>query len=87
MPDNDEQPEGSFDELENAKGINFRDYPSSGLVVVAAALSSGLGWMLYKWVGRKRSARSDTSEAAQKSADPASKPDLPENDQDRLPLR
>ncbi len=56
MPETDEQLEEGLDELETASRVNFRDYPSSGLVVVAA-ISSGLGWMLYKWLGRKRKAR------------------------------
>ncbi|MBJ6124487.1 hypothetical protein [Microvirga splendida] len=58
MPETDEQTDDKLDELETASRINFRDYPSSGLVVMAA-ISSGVGWMLYKWLGRKRKARSD----------------------------
>ena len=78
MPDHDEQPDNDFDDLEHAKGVNFRDYPSSTLVVVAAALSSGLGWMLYKWVGRKRAARSGdpkNSEGPEGANRPAASPD------------
>jgi hypothetical protein len=56
MPETDEQLDEGLDGLETAGRVNFRDYPSSGLVVVAA-ISSGLGWMLYKWLGRKRKAR------------------------------
>ncbi|WP_162820362.1 hypothetical protein [Microvirga calopogonii] len=60
MPDTDDQPEDELEELNGTKRINFRDYPSSGLVVIAA-LSSGLGWMLFKWLGKKRKARNGTS--------------------------
>jgi hypothetical protein len=56
MPETDEQPEDGLDDLEKAGRVNFRDYPSSGLVVIAA-LSSGLGWMLFKWLGKKRKSR------------------------------
>jgi hypothetical protein len=56
MPETDEQLDENLDELETAGRVNFRDYPSSGLVVVAA-ISSGVGWMLYRWLGRKRKAR------------------------------
>ncbi len=57
MPKTDEQLEDELEELNGTKRVNFRDYPSSGLVVIAA-LSSGLGWMLFKWLGKKRKARS-----------------------------
>jgi hypothetical protein len=56
MPESDEQPEDELEELNGTRRVNFRDYPSSGLVVIAA-LSSGLGWMLFKWLGKKRKAR------------------------------
>jgi hypothetical protein len=56
MPETDDQPEDELEELNGTKRINFRDYPSSGLVMIAA-LSSGLGWMLFKWLGKKRKAR------------------------------
>jgi hypothetical protein len=69
MPDTDEQLEEGLDEFEPAGRVNFRDYPSSGLVVIAA-VSSGLGWMLYKWLGRKRKAK----KAAPTAAAPASRP-------------
>jgi hypothetical protein len=62
MPEIDQQPDENLDELDPASRVNFRDYPSSGLVVVAA-ISSGLGWMLYKWLGRKRRARSNVADA------------------------
>ncbi|MBF9195692.1 hypothetical protein [Microvirga terrestris] len=61
MPETDQQTDKDLDELDTASHVNFRDYPSSGLVVIAA-ISSGLGWMLYKWLGRKRKARSDASD-------------------------
>jgi hypothetical protein len=66
MPSTDEQPETDLDELEQASRINFRDYPSSALVIFAA-LSSGLGWMAYKWMGRKRKARNTTPHQAGKT--------------------
>jgi hypothetical protein len=59
MPETDEQPEDELEELNGMKRVNFRDYPSSGLVVIAA-LSSGLGWMLFKWLDKKRKARNGT---------------------------
>jgi hypothetical protein len=62
MPETDQQPDEELDELDTTSRVNFRDYPSSGLVVIAA-VSSGLGWMLYKWLGRKRKSRSDAVDA------------------------
>ncbi len=62
MPETDKQTDEEVDELGTAGRVNFRDYPSSGLVVIAA-VSSGLGWMLYRWLGRKRKARSDAADA------------------------
>jgi hypothetical protein len=62
MPETDQQNDEELDELDPASRVNFRDYPSSGLVVVAA-ISSGLGWMLYKWLGRKHKARSNAAQA------------------------
>jgi hypothetical protein len=63
MPETDQQTDEELEELDPASRVNFRDYPSSGLVVVAA-ISSGLGWMLYKWLGRKRKARSNAVDAS-----------------------
>lgn len=60
MAKTDEQLEDDLEELNDTNRVNFRDYPSSGLVVIAA-LSSGLGWMLFKWLGKKRKARNGTS--------------------------
>ena len=71
MPETDEQPEDELEELNGTKRVNFRDYPSSGLVVIAA-LSSGLGWMLFKWLGKKRKARNGAPEEAASSAEPGS---------------
>lgn len=62
MPETDQQSNEELDELDTTSRVNFRDYPSSGLVVIAA-ISSGLGWMLYKWLGRKRKAHTDASGA------------------------
>ena len=54
MSDKDEQSDAGLDDFDKAARLSFRDYPSTSLVMIAA-LSSGLGWMLYKWLGRKRS--------------------------------
>ncbi len=53
MADKDQEPEDGLDDFDKAARLNFRDYPSSSLVMIAA-LTSGLGWMLYQWTGRKR---------------------------------
>jgi hypothetical protein len=76
MPDTDEQPESDLEELEQASRVNFRDYPSSALVMFAA-LSSGLGWMAYKWMGRKRKARNTAPDQAGKVEHLTSDPKLP----------
>ena len=57
MTDKDEQPDAGLDDFDKASRLNFRDYPSTSLVMIAA-LSSGLGWMAYKWLGRKRAGQS-----------------------------
>jgi hypothetical protein len=61
MPETDKQTDAESDELDTTSRVNFRDYPSSGLVVIAA-ISSGLGWMMYRWLGRKRKARSEAAD-------------------------
>src|ERR687893_481831 len=53
MSDNNEQPDAWVDDFDRASRLNFRDYPSTSLVMIAA-LSSGLGWMAYKWLGWRR---------------------------------
>lgn len=53
MSDKDEQPDAGLDDFDKAARLSFRDYPSTSLVMIAA-FSSGLGWVLYKWLGRKR---------------------------------
>ncbi len=53
----DEEPDAGLDDFDKASRLNFRDYPSTSLVMIAA-LSSGLGWMLYKWLGRRRAGQS-----------------------------
>jgi hypothetical protein len=70
MPETDKQIDEELGELDTEGRVNFRDYPSSGLVVIAA-ISSGVGWMLYKWLGRKRKASKDTADAP---AHPATQP-------------
>lgn len=52
MPDNDEKQEDGADDFELGRRLNLRDYPSTGLVVIGA-VTSGLAWMLYRWLGRK----------------------------------
>ncbi len=68
----DRQPEAGLDEFEKAARLSFRDYPSSSLVMIAA-LSSGVGWMLYKWLGRKRAGQrpvpDDSKEAPDRPSD------------------
>lgn len=56
MPNSHDETEPGLDEIEGGKRINFRDYPSTGLVVLAAVVS-GLGWLAYKWSGAKRAGR------------------------------
>jgi hypothetical protein len=53
MAEKDEQPEDGLDDFDKAARLSFRDYPSTSLVLIAA-LSSGVGWMLYKWRRRRR---------------------------------
>ena len=76
MPETDEQLDEGLDGLETANRVNFRDYPSSGLVVVAA-ISSGLGWMLYKWLGRKRKARQESPSTPAQADNAAPRPEQP----------
>ena len=65
MSDKDEQSEDGLDDLDKAARLNFRDYPSTSLVMIAA-LSSGLGWMAYKWLSRKRAGqRAGSSESGE----------------------
>lgn len=48
MSDRNEQPKSDRDdELGIRQRISFRDYPSTGWVVLAA-LVSGLSWLVYK---------------------------------------
>ncbi len=75
MSDEDEQPDAGLDDFDEASRLNFRDYPSTSLVMIAA-LSSGLGWVLYKWLGRRRAGQStvpDDREQAEGIA-PVAKP-------------
>ncbi|MBM1169905.1 hypothetical protein [Microvirga arabica] len=76
MPESDKQIDEELDELDTTSRVNFRDYPSSGLVVVAA-ISSGLGWMLYRWLGRKRKARNDASDTPARANAPPHTPTQP----------
>lgn len=56
MREEEGEPEADLDDLDKAAHINFRDYPSSAMVVIAA-LISGVGWLLYKRRGRKSGAQ------------------------------
>ncbi len=56
MTDKDEQPDAGLDDFDKAARLSFRDYPSTSLVMMAA-LTSGLGWMLYRWLGRRPNAQ------------------------------
>ncbi len=55
--DEDEQSGAGLDDFDKAARLSFRDYPSTSLVMLAA-LSSGLGWILYKWRDRRRAGQS-----------------------------
>lgn len=78
MPETDQQSNEELDELDTSSRVNFRDYPSSGLVVIAA-ISSGLGWMLYKWLGRKRKAQTDASSAPAQAEVASPSTDFPDS--------
>ncbi len=74
--DEDEQSGAGLDDFDKAARLSFRDYPSTSLVMLAA-VSSGLGWVLYKWLGRKRAgqpAGSDDGELAEGKAPEAEPP-------------
>ncbi len=58
MNGEDEEEKSGQDDFKKAAGINFRDYPSTTLVVLGA-VSSGLAWALYKWLGRKGTPRNE----------------------------
>lgn len=74
MPETDGLPDDDLDDLNGTKRVNFRDYPSSGLVVIAA-LSSGLGWMLFKWLGKKRKAQTGTKTEDSPASGPEPEPE------------
>jgi hypothetical protein len=66
MADKDQEPEDGLDDFDKAARLNFRDYPSSSLVMIAA-LTSGLGWMLYRWIGRKRNGQRAVPDAGEEA--------------------
>ncbi|RDI59554.1 hypothetical protein DES45_104473 [Microvirga subterranea] len=68
MQDRESEPEAGVDDSDEAARINFRDYPSSA-VVVLAALGSGLAWLMYKWRKRKGSGQATTSDDAPSKTD------------------
>lgn len=53
---NEEEESNSDDEHDITARANPRDYPGTALVLVALAGSS-FAWMLYKWLGGKRTTR------------------------------
>jgi hypothetical protein len=73
MPNNDYELKSDLDdELDMGKRINFRDYPSTGLVVLAA-LVSGVGWLAYKWAGGKRQKQGPSSNEQQQEGEASPK--------------
>jgi hypothetical protein len=60
MPGKEDNSEFEDGDFEPQDSINFRDYPSTGLVVVAA-LVSGLSLMVYKWAKGKRTGKPASS--------------------------
>ncbi len=72
----DHQPEDGVDDFDKAARLSFRDYPSSSLVMIAA-LTSGLGWMLYRWIGRKRASQGAVPNAGEDSKGNAPQPEPP----------
>ena len=78
MPDRDDKPKSDWaDELDMRKRISFRDYPSTGLVVLAA-LVSGMGWLAYKWSDRKRGSQVPSSDDSRRPKEAASKAPAPD---------
>ncbi len=67
MQDRESEPEAGVDDSDEAARINFRDYPSSA-VVVLAALGSGLAWLMYRWRKRKGTGQAKTPDDAQGSS-------------------
>jgi hypothetical protein len=68
MPSRDDEPKSDLDDdLGPGKRINFREYPSTGIVVLAAIVS-GLGWLVYKWSDGKRVGRSTAPKGPQQDA-------------------
>lgn len=74
MQDHESEPEVGVDDSDEAARINFRDYPSSA-VVVLAALGSGLAWLMYKWRKSRGLDKTGASgEPKTKAADTPSEP-------------
>jgi len=70
MSDDDSEPDAGEDDSDTAARISFRDYPSSTVVVIAA-LSSGLAWLLYKWRAKKSAADDATPSDGTEEEGPA----------------
>lgn len=60
MSHSDDTTEPDPNDTDTRKRVSFRDYPSTGLVVLAAAIS-GLSWLAYKWSNRRRADPSPTN--------------------------
>jgi hypothetical protein len=78
MSDRNEQPDAGVDDFDKASRLNFRDYPSTSFVMIAA-LSSGLGWVLYKWMGRKRAGQRVASDGIEETESNGPRADPPTN--------
>ena len=78
MSDKDEQPDAGLDDFDKASRLNFRDYPSTSLVMIAA-LSSGLGWVLYKWRSRRRAGQRAASDGIGETEGNGPRADPPAN--------
>ncbi|WP_414470915.1 hypothetical protein [Microvirga sp. M2] len=77
MPSSHDDTEPGLDDLAAGRRINFRDYPSTGLVVLAA-LVSGLGWLAYKWSGAKRGGSAATPDEPKQAQAVTAKPQATE---------
>lgn len=66
MSSNDHKPASELRQPNSQERISFRDYPSTG-VVVLAALVSGLSWLVYKWSNRKRRGQSPAHDHPQEA--------------------
>jgi hypothetical protein len=75
MSDRDSGPDSGEDDSDTAARISFRDYPSTAVVVIAA-LSSGLAWLMFRWRAKKGTAH-DTAAINGSEGKHAAKPVKP----------